>query len=340
MSSENGGSRTPPLSEDLVEALIEALWVPAQQRGEEVYALVDGARDGRIYERIRRSGLDHRCLLGRGLEPSLARTAPYLVSLGRRSLFTRELLAEGWGRGWGLFLASEAVLQQLVRHFRRFLDVRDPGGRSLMLRLWDPRVVRSFLPVCTREELAFLFGPIGSFSIEVGNGDRLQRLLRIEEGEVEGYLEEEIVRLSSAGPEVVSKSLVAGNLRGPDPARSRDRLFRLRQPHWEALQRLARESFVDHTLRLIARSWPHTCRSRGDSEIRRFVRRGIATAGTYGVTGRRSVLHFLNLQLALGEDFHRLPWAVELLDREDLRGATRISLLRERAERVMAAECG
>lgn len=326
-----------------VETLIQALWSGdgggSPRQGQEVYALLDGARDGRIYDRLRRSGLDYRCLLGRGLKPPLARSAPYLVSLGRRSAFTREILELGWGRGWGLFLSSEALIQELDRHFRRFLDVKDPGDRSLILRLWDVRVLPALLPVCTREELAFLFGPVGSFSLELPGGDRLQRFSRVGEGEAEGYLEEEILRVSESAPERISRSLVAGHLRGPDPRRARGGAFRLRQPHWEALRSLARQGFVERALAIIARTWPHTYRRRGEAEMRRFVHRGITRARGHGITGRRSVLHFLNLQLALGEDFDQLPWATGLL-RGKPRASTRMALVRERAERVMAAELG
>ncbi len=317
------------------EALLEALW----SESGEVYVLLDGARDGRIYDLVRRSGLDSRCLLGPNLSPSLARKAPHLVSLGRRSLFSRQLLELGWGRGWGLFLTSEALIQEVNRHLQRFLEVRDPGGRTLMLRLWDPRVLQAFLPVCTREELAFVFGPIHSFALESDGGARLQRFSLIQDSEAEGFLEERLYGLSGSSPELVSRSLVAGHRRGADPRR-RGRIFHLRQPHWEALRGLVRQSFVEHSLRIIARCWPHTYRSRGAADLRRFVQRGIAQAQGYGVTGRRSVLHFLNLMLTFGEDFDRLPWAVDLLERTDLRATTRMELVLERAYRRMEAEHG
>jgi hypothetical protein len=49
--------------------------------------------------------------------------------------------------------------------------VRDPKGRTLVFRYYDPRVMRTFLPTCAPSQLEDLFAEIQSFVIENPEGD-------------------------------------------------------------------------------------------------------------------------------------------------------------------------
>jgi hypothetical protein len=46
------------------------------------------------------------------------------------------------------------------------LTVKDEDDRLLYFRFYDPRVLRVFIPTCTPEESADLFGPISRFVVE------------------------------------------------------------------------------------------------------------------------------------------------------------------------------
>lgn len=147
--------------------VLDRLWRPGATGGSpEVYLLLDSARDKRVLPLVRRNWVDHRCLFRGRLAPELAAAAPYLVSLGRRSTVTRAVVGTGWGRSLGVFLRSQAILQDLVRHFRQFLQVRDESGREFFFRFYDPRVLRVYLPTCTSDELRTFFGPVELFSLD------------------------------------------------------------------------------------------------------------------------------------------------------------------------------
>ncbi len=148
----------------------EALEEPAEDGPLKLYALLDGARDEQIVPKIRASGVETRCLLDGELHPALAAAAPYLVALDPDAPFTRTLLAHGWGDAWGVFVTSVAPIDGLRRHFRTFLRVVDEDGRPLMFRYYDPRVLRVYLPTCTSEELALVFGPVAAYLVEDGEG--------------------------------------------------------------------------------------------------------------------------------------------------------------------------
>ncbi len=170
------------LASDDLKALFR--WIDAAMDQPEgmplrLYAILDGARDEQIVPRLRASRTGWKCLFAGTLEPELASAAPYLVELDPHELYTQTLLAQGWGKAWGIFLVSRAPLEQLHRHFRGFLRVADEDGRMLLFRYYDPRVLRVYLPTCTTTEFDQVFGPVDAFLLEAttdgpGTADGLQ----------------------------------------------------------------------------------------------------------------------------------------------------------------------
>jgi hypothetical protein len=156
------------------DKVIEELWRPVA-RGEppSVYAILDGARDERIYPAVQQFEGEVCCLYRGELDADLASAAPYLLQLGRDAPFTTWLVNQGWGDSWGVFLHSAAPLDELRRHFRRFLMVHDHTGKPMYFRYYDPRVLRVYLPTCNTSELNTLFGPVNSYFAEDENPDTL-----------------------------------------------------------------------------------------------------------------------------------------------------------------------
>jgi hypothetical protein len=135
--------------------------------------IVDCARDPqRIFPFLLDSHLEHACLYSGTLAPALEMAAPYLVQLYSDEVQTKRLIELSWGNYWGVFLKSNTTMNRLRRHLRGFLVVQDPGGRRLLFRYYDPRVLRAYLPTCNADELKTVFGPIESMWTEDGNGDR------------------------------------------------------------------------------------------------------------------------------------------------------------------------
>lgn len=148
------------------EPALRDLRMRASQPGMRLYVILDGARDDRVYPNVMLCGLRHTCLYRGELPEVLAAAAPHLVELAMESAFTKWLLKFGWGQSWGIFFTSAADIEELKRHFRRFLKVRSEQGKRLYFRYYDPRVLRAYLPTCTREERDFVFGPVDQFLVE------------------------------------------------------------------------------------------------------------------------------------------------------------------------------
>jgi hypothetical protein len=153
MARDNSARRT----------IVETLWATP---GEEVYALIDAARDPSIYPMVRACGVRHECLYAGAIPRELAEVAPYLVRLWRDHPFTEELLDEGWGKSWGVFATASCDVETLRSHLRRFLRVKREDGSTMVFRYYDPRVLRLYLPTCTGAELETFFGPLSRFVLE------------------------------------------------------------------------------------------------------------------------------------------------------------------------------
>jgi hypothetical protein len=149
-----------------------ALWQYASPEGEgEVYVILDGARDPRIYPNVLLSGTRHECLYRGELPEVLLAAAPHLLALQPNAAFTNWLFKFGWGQSWGVFFSSTAHIRDLQRHFRQFLQVKDERGKRLYFRYYDPRVLRLYLPTCTTSERDFVFGPVDHFFVEDATTD-------------------------------------------------------------------------------------------------------------------------------------------------------------------------
>ena len=151
------------MNENLLEQLEQRVWPHGERR--DTWMIVDAARDRRIYPLILNCHLDHSCLYT-GAPQTLEMVAPYLVRLDYGYRDTYRFLEPGWGHQWGILLRCDTRLERLRSHLRRLLTVRDPAGKRLLFRYYDPRVLRLYLPSCLAPELREVFGPIECFWCE------------------------------------------------------------------------------------------------------------------------------------------------------------------------------
>lgn len=99
-------------------------------------------------------------------EESLSVVAPYLFLFQHKTDFINWYMAKGWGDSWGVLIKSPYPLDELHKHFRKFLIVGTEDNQQLYFRFYDPRVMRIFLPSCDTQQLREFFGPIEYFVME------------------------------------------------------------------------------------------------------------------------------------------------------------------------------
>ena len=145
------------------------------REGSKVYAVLDGASAERLPQVIAQHGVESVCLLRGEVDTDLAQVAPYLVRLDPKSPFTDWVLNEGWAKHWGIFVVSKSDLRTLRQHFRSLLTVYSADKVPLFFRYYDPRVLRTYLPTCTPDELMAVFGPAERYVLEAEEGKEVLR---------------------------------------------------------------------------------------------------------------------------------------------------------------------
>jgi hypothetical protein len=175
------GDGTDPLTPAQAEALASLQAEPLP-----LLAVLDAARTLRILEVMRESVEAYRSLYEGIKGDALAMVAPYLVRVPRESRLLRQLVQEGWGHGWGLYLTSRRPFDEVRTQLRRLLMVRnDQTGRAMYFRFYDPQMLRLFLPTCGTRQKEQPFGEIEAFVVEGRRGE----VLRLTEREGPGALE-------------------------------------------------------------------------------------------------------------------------------------------------------
>lgn len=131
-----------------------------------LFAVLDAARDPMVLALLFQAK-DRWQSLYEGIEGErLAAAAPYLVQLPKGSPLLETLARDAWGRSWGVYLTCDQPFEAVRKHLRHFLLVTDEEGEELYFRYYDPRVLRVYLPTCTRQEAREFFGPIREFLME------------------------------------------------------------------------------------------------------------------------------------------------------------------------------
>jgi Domain of unknown function (DUF4123) len=307
LSEAAGGGRRPGIMMALQNlAEIERLVWP---RGftSDLWMIVDAARDPRVYPLLVSSYLEYSCLYSGVLPPAIERAAPYLVQLVFEGSYTRRLLESAWGNSWGVILRCDASLSTVRRHLRQFLMVRDPRGQQVLFRYYDPRVLRTYLPTCTEDELERFFGPIESFWIE---GKESQNILglRLDNGKLVQRTYSLTTPSRNPEPEISEVPRTRGRARGGP--------LTIRAPQVSAFSQAAIQRFEDWMILHLRQFFPQQCDSLREAQLRELVAYGRERAARHKITSERDVSKFIDLMLVFGRDFDvdkRIPWAGRIL---------------------------
>lgn len=153
------------ISDDQYRQIELALWPQGDATPGSLWAVLDCARNRRIYRELQVSKLDYQCLYGGHIPTELKVVAPHMVELSPRYQFTKTVLERSWGNAWGVFVRINDATK-LRHHLRKLLTVQAEDRRKFLFRFYDPRVLRTFLPTCRPDELQQVFGPITEYFAE------------------------------------------------------------------------------------------------------------------------------------------------------------------------------
>ncbi len=133
---------------------------------ENLYGVVDAARDSYLASvAFSRFGISTYSLFRGELAPFLAHVAPHLVPIPLDSEYLK-LWSERLGISAGILLLTEEEPALLLQHLRKTFEATDEDENEFFFRYFDPRVLRPYLPTCTRKEANEFFGPIRMILVE------------------------------------------------------------------------------------------------------------------------------------------------------------------------------
>lgn len=147
-----------------------------------LYAVLDACDTPSVPEKYAELGPERAaCLyLGSAAENYWA-FAPYLFAVDEALL---DWIAETlWTEPFGIFAVADAPLEEMRRHFRRFLLVQSPDGEQWYFRFYDPRVLPPFLDASDAAEIDELYGPLQAFGIRATPPAAVELIARRHVGE-------------------------------------------------------------------------------------------------------------------------------------------------------------
>lgn len=129
-----------------------------------LYAVIDAARSPIVFPLLQQCAEPHVALFTLdGMPEDLKAYAPYVAKLGPKSVLLQQLVLQGWADHWCVFLSTPLEFEAVRIHLKKFLMVKLDDNREVFFRFYDPRVLRVFLPACTRDEADRFFGGIETF---------------------------------------------------------------------------------------------------------------------------------------------------------------------------------
>ncbi|MBU2550298.1 MAG: DUF4123 domain-containing protein [Proteobacteria bacterium] len=303
------------------------LFQKAEARGGALYAVLDAARSVEVLSGVVRFGqADHSLYRGLPEEP-LSDAAPYLVRLEAGSEITTWLLEQGWGRAWGVFLVARTGRESLRAHLSGLVSVETEEGEELYFRFYDPRVLRTYLTVCTEAEIDRVLGPVLSVMFESEDG---RALLCHEKTDDDLALERQALDAGPAEPETWHRPFArpAEDAAPIEPGG----ILVMRCLQLEAFRESARDDFEQRLVRHIEGIIPGEAAAMPEGDLKARAGRAVDRALGYGIEAEKDVFLFAEFTFELGEDFGRTPecdWALDILEDQRLNGRTKVQLVRK-----------
>lgn len=118
------------------------------------YAILDAAKVTNLPELLEEAGLEYRCFFKGELYKNLKNIAPWIVKLEDGNKFTRNLFTSSdspwhvWDNEPGIYMRSPGSLDDMWRHFRKFVHLQDTNGKWFYFRFWDREAQHALLNAC------------------------------------------------------------------------------------------------------------------------------------------------------------------------------------------------
>lgn len=131
-----------------------------------LYAILNATLEERVPHYLLGSGEVYQYLADGLTQGEQMPPGVYLAYIPATSPLLPKLVHDGWSRHWTLFFTCSHPFGEVRKHLRQFLLMQTEEGKKFFFRYYDPRLLQSYLPSCTPQEITQFFGPIQSFFME------------------------------------------------------------------------------------------------------------------------------------------------------------------------------
>jgi len=144
----------------------EFLLERAEKEDCHLYSIVDSARNDEVFRYLVTGDVQYKSLFEDTMDVQSYGVSGFLVECKKESPLFQWMTSDAWGDNSSIFFTSKASFEDLFSHFQKFNRVYLEGDDIVLFRYYDPRVSRTYLPTCNRNEIEIFFGDVKSFFAE------------------------------------------------------------------------------------------------------------------------------------------------------------------------------
>jgi len=130
------------------------------------FVLIDGALWGFDLKKAKNKNKAFRSLYRGEMGEALDKNAPYLFEVEQGGVFEKWIKSPDPVERRVTWLQSDATLDELRQHLRRFLRMKNEEGGMIYFRFYDPLVLNVVLPHLTEPQRREFFNKISYIEIE------------------------------------------------------------------------------------------------------------------------------------------------------------------------------
>ncbi len=144
----------------------EFLLEKAEKEDCNLYGIVDSAKNEEVFRYLITGDIKYKSLFEDTMDVQSYGVSGFLVECKKESPLFKWMTTEAWGDSCSIFFTSEESFDELFSHFQKFNRVFLEDDDVVLFRYYDPRVLRTYLPTCTRDEIDTFFGEVVIFFAE------------------------------------------------------------------------------------------------------------------------------------------------------------------------------
>jgi hypothetical protein len=130
----------------------------AEKEDAHLYAIVDSARNDEVFRYFIIGDTPYRSLFEGTMDVQSYGVSGFVIECKKNSPLYDWVTSTLWGQDACIFIVCKMSFDEVFSHFQQFNRVILEGDKVVLFRFYDPRVLRTYLPSCKKQEIELFFG--------------------------------------------------------------------------------------------------------------------------------------------------------------------------------------